>query len=64
LAAVWYLPAGIARWLFSVPYSALAIVVLLVTFARLTQKHKVLGVGLLFSGVELAGGLIKIALAS
>ncbi|MGZ8916022.1 MAG: hypothetical protein ACXW1Z_23320 [Methylobacter sp.] len=63
----WCLPAGIARialWLFPVPYSVLAVVALPVTFGRLTPRHKVLGVGLLFSGVELAGGLIKIALAS
>ena len=66
-AAAWCLPAGIARfalWLFPVPYSALAVVALPAAFAHLTPVHKVLGVGLLFSGIELAGGLVKIALVS
>lgn len=64
-SAAWLLPPPMAHavlWIFPAVYSALAVASLPVAFARLRPGHKVLGVGLLFSGVELAVGLVKIAL--
>jgi subtilisin family serine protease len=65
-AAAWVLPmegAKAAFCLFPVAYAALAVAALPVAFSRLLPGHKVLGVGVLFSGVELATGAVKIALA-
>jgi hypothetical protein len=62
----WLLPPHLARaalWGFPVAYSALAVAALPVSFAWLRAEHKVFGVGLLFSGIELAGGLVKVALS-
>jgi hypothetical protein len=64
-AAAWVLPGGFAHaalWVFPAAYSALAVAALPVAFARLTPDHKVLGIGLLFSGVEFARGAVKLAL--
>jgi hypothetical protein len=65
-AAAWFLPVGCAKvalCLFPLAYAALAVAALPVAFSRLLPGHKVLGVGVLFSGIELVTGAVKIGLA-
>jgi hypothetical protein len=64
-SAAWLGPAGSAHaalGMFPVAYAALAVAALPVAFGRLAPAQKVLGVGVLFSGIELAGGAVKLAL--
>ncbi len=63
--AAWFGPvhwASLALALFPFAYAALAVAALPVVFHSVTRRHKTLGVGLLFSGVELADGLVRLAM--
>lgn len=53
----------LALGLFPAAYAALAVTALPVVFRCLVPEYKTLGVGLLFSGVELAGGLVRLVLS-
>lgn len=62
----WQFPlplAGYAFTAFPVAYAALGVSALPLVFEWLTPRHKVLGVGLLFSGIELVTGAADIAVA-
>lgn len=65
-AGSWWLPGSPARvafQVFPVAYAALAVAALPVVFVRVPAGRRVFGVGLLFSGVELASGVADIVSA-
>jgi MFS family permease len=47
-------------FLFPIPFSIISVSSLPIAFANLCDKHKVLGIGLFFSGVEFANSIVEI----